>query len=144
MRFLCLIFIICGLAYGQGMNALFGTVDSPSYTTTLTQTDTFEVSQKIEFNAPVRIDGSLTLSGYALAVSGTAQTVTVSLRMLHATDMGPAHTLGTITAAADTTWWEFGVSGESWWTYCDGYQVTFTVPSTGTHTTEIKARGKYK
>ena len=144
MRSLIFVLILSSFVFGQGMNALFGTAASPSYTTTLTQADTFEVSQKIGFNAPVRIKGSLTLSGYALTISGTPQTVTVTMRMMHATDMGPAHTLGTITAAADTTWWEFGVSGESWWTYCDGYQVTFTVPSAGTHTTEIKARGKYK
>jgi len=143
---LMVVITIPGLA--QSLNApLFGTNTTPVLTDTLTQADSMITSRTVEFRLPATMKGSLTLSGQLKLLTGTGVNVTVTMRMLtnDATDeYGEWHSLGTITAPTDSTAYDFNVAGQSWWTYCDGYQVKFIEASAGTYSMELKARGKSK
>ena len=118
------------IAADTGWKGIFGTDDSPSYTTTFTGTST---SRTLKFVPSRNYNGDASLVVYAVLNSGSMPTVTVSYRKYYGVDdsnlqYGPWNTLGTFSSASTST--EFVVSKDSNWGYCDGVQFKFTATGT--------------
>ena len=152
IRFLFWMFVFIlagyGSVYSQAQSdKLFGTDAAPSLYDTLSNTVTVDTTRSILFKYPLLLDGSLTISGKVWLLSGTGETITLTMYLWNEDQWGPGHTLGTISAPAsvgDSVSYDFKVAGTSWWTYCDGYKIHYSVPGSNTHQTRIKARGKIK
>ncbi len=125
-----LAFVLVSYAADTGWKGIFGTDDSPSYTTTFTGTST---SRTLKFVPSRNYNGDASLVVYAVLNSGSMPTVTVSYRKYYGVDddnlqYGPWNTLGTFSSASTST--EFVVSKDSNWGYCDGVQFKFTASGT--------------
>ena len=135
--------MLCTLATAQhNENKMFGTKAAPLATHTLRNVDSV-YSRTILFDYLMHKGGAVSVSGYALTLTGSNAVITPSFRRITRTDSlrrGNWHALTPFTASVDSTKYELKIYSDANYMNCRGHQIKF-VTATGSHTTKIEAIG---
>lgn len=121
---------------------LFGTTSVPADTMHVTNGNNVASTRQYMFNGPIK--GAATLYGYVEKVTGTTDpTITVEVKLWFSnTDDGEWHTLGTLSPTGATQLkYEFNLSAQDWWKFCQGYEVRFTMSTGEAREYAIQAKG---
>lgn len=130
--------LVSAQIYDRGI--YYANTDSNSVVDTLAVSDD-SLSTVVYWSGWRSMRGSLTIYGEAWLLSGGTRTLTVNLKHLNdinPNDLGTSQTLGTI-VVADSTKYEYNVSGQSWWHLAKGYEISFVPDST---TSQVRIKGK--
>lgn len=136
--FFILIFLsLSGLSFSQAYDrGIFGTSSSFVEEDTLGASDDSLTSREVFWPGYRSMRGSFTIYGKAWLLSGSSVNIAPKIKLMTDNYSSPKtysaqQSLGDSITVADSTEINFNVSGETWWQYCKGFEVSLVPAATG-------------